>query len=220
MLRLSRCMGLAVPEPTRAARFYQDTLDVTSLRTETSVLLALDDLRLYLDPGPQGRLMFEMITDDMEAARKRVLALGMEVLSWGGAGHTNLVRDPHGLIWNIHWGEPHVESLTPPNRSLATSWMGISHEEPYAAAQYYAQLFQVPMHELVDGTFALSSAGARFRVRRGANTPTIWLSNEADIEALMNSGFQPGRGSTLVDPFGITWAPSPLAPCESAVVSM
>ena len=62
-------------------------------------------VRLFVDQGDKPALIFELIVDNLEAAKEDLIARGCEIVRWEGKGKTCYVRDPFGFMFNV-WEEP------------------------------------------------------------------------------------------------------------------
>ncbi len=62
-------------------------------------------VRLFVDRGDKQALIFELLVDDLDAAKLDLVEKGCEILRWEGKGKTCYVRDPFGFIFNV-WEEP------------------------------------------------------------------------------------------------------------------
>ena len=100
--KLSKCICLEHPQAKQAANFYARLLAIDSSEiARGSHELATSPVNLYVDEGEQ-RLVLELLTPELEAARAHLVELGFEIISWDGPGKCNYVRDPFGLLFNIY----------------------------------------------------------------------------------------------------------------------
>ncbi len=104
---VSRCFALQTPRASEAFAFYREVigLEVNS-QNDDMPELALGENRLFFDtcPEPLGPI-FELVVDDIEAARDELIGKGCTVLRWEGVGKTCYIRDPFGFVFNL-WQEP------------------------------------------------------------------------------------------------------------------
>ena len=89
-----------------AAKFYVEQLGF-EISEETvdddgnldMVSLYGNDMNLYIAHGPQTGAVLEVLVEDVEAARDRILAEGGEIIRWDERG--NFVRDPFGMAYHL-----------------------------------------------------------------------------------------------------------------------
>ncbi|MEJ2551097.1 MAG: VOC family protein [Anaerolineales bacterium] len=86
-----------------AVRFYSDVLGFEN-RSDDPALGDHDahPLNLFVieDEEISGPVM-ELFVEDLERARKELVAHGCEVLRWRGKSQDCYVRDPFGVIYNL-----------------------------------------------------------------------------------------------------------------------
>jgi len=89
-----------------AVDFYTNVLGFED-RSSDPELADLDasPLRLFVieDPELRGPVL-ELLVDDLEQARERLVANGCTVLRWRGKGQDCYIEDPFGVIYNL-WEE-------------------------------------------------------------------------------------------------------------------
>lgn len=100
--KLSRCICLSHPEHERMVGFYEDVLGIKVRAVDDhSVELDASPIRLFLDKEATPATYFELIVPDLEEARTDMLARGCTIVTWGGIGKANYVRDPFGIVFNL-----------------------------------------------------------------------------------------------------------------------
>lgn len=217
---LSRCVGLVTPDPGAAAAFYQSQFEMVSFCTEVSLELAAGPLRLFIDPGRKRELVFELITDDLSEARQLVRQFGFEELVWRGAGQSCLVRDPFGLVINIHQDRSAFlpAPLEPPEPGFVKGCLGAQVPDPELTAEFYAKVLGSSVSRLADGSRIVDDGALRFRFRTGDSAcPLIWLKSDAPVPDLVAAGCELHSSDLLLDPFGVAWCVEAASPAVRAV---
>jgi len=99
---LSRAVALQADDVSAAQTFYTEVLGFP-VNDDTGLLAVdADPLTMYFDKKKYcSGLLMELLVDDVDAAREHLEAHGCEVLTWGGRGKTNIIRDPFGVHYNI-----------------------------------------------------------------------------------------------------------------------
>jgi hypothetical protein len=94
------------PQHDKLVEFYRDQigLDVVD-KGAPQVEFDTAPVRLFVDHGEKQALIFELLVDDLDAAKQDLMAKGCEILRWEGKGKTCYVRDPFGFVFNV-WEEP------------------------------------------------------------------------------------------------------------------
>ena len=109
--QISNRMAFVVNDLAAAREFYAGFLAFPEVFQDgapsTPLELKAGPFRLFLDKeeGIAGPV-FELVVDDLEAAKQAVLEKGCEVVTWGGAGQANLIRDPFGVMFNLFLEQP------------------------------------------------------------------------------------------------------------------
>ena len=108
--RMSPNVAVRTDRFSEALRFYSDVLGFAN-RSSDPTLGDHDanPLNLFVieDDEISGPVM-ELFVDDLEAARKDLLASGCEVIRWRGKGQDCYMKDPFGIIFNL-WETPQSE---------------------------------------------------------------------------------------------------------------
>ncbi len=207
MFQVSSCVGLLAREPMGAVQFYERAFGMRWVGSEHGIELSAGPLRLFVDPGEPRPLVLELLTPDLEVARRRVAAFGFERLLWEGVGRTNLVRDPFGLLWNV-FEDPHAfgpPDLEPPEVGVAKACVGGLVPDPGHVASFYARVLESAPNRLTDNSWAVDSGGMRARFRYSERvSPAIWLT-EAPADGLRREGVAESDPGVFVDPFGVAW---------------
>lgn len=219
---LSRCIGLVTPELGVAADFYQDHFEMVASNPHSITELVAGPLRLYLDPGQPRPLVFELVTEDLADARHLVRQFGFEELMWRGAGHPCLVRDPFGLVFNIHEDRSAFlpMNLDPPDPGFVKPCLGALVANPMEAAEFYAEVLQSCASRIPDNSYVVDSGALRLRFRIGSKTaPVVWLRSTAPVDKLLQVGCAFSHNDMLVDPFGLIWSIEAASTAAHAVCS-
>ncbi|MBX3110966.1 MAG: hypothetical protein KF857_03070 [Fimbriimonadaceae bacterium] len=221
--RLSRCVGVTAPDVNQARDFYTRHMQLRVVSYENGLELGGRDLRLYVDPGPVGPAVLEMVTDDGPAAREKVRRLGFEEKQWRGPGQPCLVVDPWGVVWNVFFdkGSPVVAALENPGPCMVVDRVGVACDEPAEAADFYGTLFDVVPSKTVAGDWTVDSGACRLRVEKGDTGSMLYLASEACFDALVALGCDEVSAAPprLRDPFGVVWGADAPAPSGFAAVS-
>ena len=217
---LSRCIGLVTPSMGAAAQFYVHHFGMVDLDPASGVELAAGPLRLFLDPGQNRPVVFELTTDDHHEARHLVRQFGFEELVWRGQGQSCLVRDPFGLVFNIHEDRTasFPQTLEEPDPGFIKPCVGAVTPSPDATATFYARVLDSVPSRLPDGSYVVDSGPIRIRFRSGPETrPVIWIRSDAPLDQLQEAGCFQSHDDVLIDPFGVTWSIENVAPAPRAV---
>ena len=100
----SKCFALQSPRAEEAKRFYNEVigLELRPLRSDPVGEMVAGDNLLYFEVSDETMgPIFELIVDDIEAARDELLQHGCTVLRWEGVGSSNYIRDPFGFVFNL-----------------------------------------------------------------------------------------------------------------------
>jgi catechol 2,3-dioxygenase-like lactoylglutathione lyase family enzyme len=101
--RMSPNVAVRTRNFAEAVDFYTNVLGFQD-RSDDPHLADLDasPLNLFVigDPEIRGPVM-ELFVDDLEQARKTLVAKGCKVLRWRGKGQDCYVEDPFGVVFNI-----------------------------------------------------------------------------------------------------------------------
>lgn len=219
---LSRCVGLVTQNPAEAANYYQTHFGMQVAEVDSVIELIAGSLRVYLDPGKRRPLVLELLATDLSEARQAARHFGFEEIVWRGFGESCLLRDPFGLIFNVHQERTDVElhELEPPVPSFVKPCIGAILPEAQYASEFYSELFESPNSKLPDGSYVVDSGPIRLRFKQGnATLPVIWIKNDAPLEQLIQAGCQRSERGTIVDPLGINWCLESPIPAERAACS-
>jgi hypothetical protein len=93
---------IQAPDPKTAASFYVEHLDfeITSEEPEM-VSLHGRHINLFIERGPALGPVLEVTVDSVEAARRRLVNNGCQVIKDEPDFPRCYVRDPFGLIYNL-----------------------------------------------------------------------------------------------------------------------
>ena len=207
----------------KASRFYRDRMNMALESMEEGMEFVAGPMHIFLDPGPKGEAIFELLASDLEAAQGRLKFYGYEEIIWNGLGKANLVRDPFGLVFNVfEYGEDEVIDLNAELETMYRPLMGAVCPSPGPVAEFYSMVLQRPANLLADGSYLVSGGDVSLRFRAGkAEGPVVWLAHDAPIENLIEGGCMPVEddASILIDPFGLRWAVEPRPESTHAVVN-
>jgi predicted enzyme related to lactoylglutathione lyase len=89
-------------DPRQAARFYEDQLGF-SATGETPDMISLHGphMNLFIERGPALGPVLEVTVDDVDAAKRRLVANGCTVVKDEPQFPRCYIRDPFGLIYNL-----------------------------------------------------------------------------------------------------------------------
>ncbi len=205
--QLSNCLGLVTPNPGEAALFYASFFAMDLEDSPVTELLA-GPFQIFVDPGTQRPIAFELVTDDLEQARSDARNLGFEELIWRGHNQSCLVRDPFGLIWSVHEDrtafEPHIVDY--PNHGIVRSCLGAQMVDAKGSAEFFSQVLDIPFSRIPGRSFLLDSGELRLIIQDGAkNEPLLFIRPDADRKSLKAAGCREVQEGLLVDPFGVHW---------------
>ncbi|HXH61092.1 MAG TPA: VOC family protein [Fimbriimonadaceae bacterium] len=208
--RISPCIGVVTPNVEQALEFYRDVMGMEVDDTDDGIELVAGPLHLFLDPGPQGQAVFELLVDDLETAQGKLRFYGFDTLVWSGPERANLVRDPFGLVFNIfEFDEDEPLTAEPETASMYRPVIGYVSPSPRPVAEFYSAILQQPANRLADGSFFISSGEVGMRFRRGeAESQIVWLAHSAPVESLIDAGCMAMEedSTVIADPYGLTWA--------------
>lgn len=195
-----------------------EVLKVKPCQTVEGIALSGAGLRLYIDPGDPGPVVFELLCDDLALTRQTLRNFGFQEISWQGHGALNLVVDPYEIRWNIYEDRsalPYKE-LDPSDEALLLPKIGIvTHLAPKAAA-FYAEVLAEPLTTRSD-CFIIDSGPMRLRVQGGLpEGPNLWLPNEFDLQTISPTA----KKSYAIDENGVCWRKAGKSNKPHAVVSL
>ena len=93
---------IQAPDPKAAARFYVEQLGF-SIDDNNPGMIGLhgENINLFIEPGPALGPVLEVTVDDVEAATRRLVKHGCEIVKDEPEFPRIYVRDPYGLIYNL-----------------------------------------------------------------------------------------------------------------------
>ncbi len=93
---------IQAPDPKQAALFYVDQLGFT-ITDESPDLISLQgaNINFYIERGLAIGTILEVMVDDVDAAKARLVAGGATVIKDEPDVPRCYVRDPNGLIYNL-----------------------------------------------------------------------------------------------------------------------
>ncbi len=97
---------IQVPDVGLAVQFYAEQLgfEVSEEAADDAGKLEMvslfgDYMNLYIVQGDPTGAVLEVLVDDVDAARDRIIAQGGKVFRWDDGG--NFIRDPFGMIYHL-----------------------------------------------------------------------------------------------------------------------
>ena len=210
------------PNVDGAMQFYRDRMGMTLGSLEEGLVLEAGPMRMYLDPGPISKTVFEILTLDLAAAKAKLRFYGYEVVNWMGPGKTNLVRDPFGLEFNVfEQAEESWVEIVPDEHVHFRPIIGAAASSVPPIAEFYSMVLQSPANRLSDGSLLISGGSVGMRVFDSEHDfPAVWLSNVAPVEQMIEGGavFLDAEHQLLRDPFGVCWSIEPRSESTRAAV--
>jgi catechol 2,3-dioxygenase-like lactoylglutathione lyase family enzyme len=101
-LRSSRDIIVRTEAWEDALEFYASVLGFpVACESPTMVGFETGALRLYVEKGPGHGPVFDFLTPDVQAAKRRLLAAGCTLVEEDAALPRCYVRDPFGVVFNI-----------------------------------------------------------------------------------------------------------------------
>ena len=208
--RISPCVGLCTPDLDKATRFYCDAMGMDLDSFEEGAELIAGPMHIFLDPGPRGSSVFELLTPDLEAAQGKLKFYGFEIVAWNGPGKANIVRDPFGLLFNVFEFEEEDElAIDPEGHRIYRPMVGAVTPSPKPIAEFYSMVLQQPANRLADSSYIISGGDVSLRFRMGeTDAQVLWLTHDAPVQNLLIAGCTALEEdhSVLTDPFGLSWA--------------
>jgi len=102
MVKSSRDIILRTERWTEAVRFYETALGFKVIYRSDS-LMGFDTgaLVLYVEKGSEHGPVFDFLTSDVQAAKKRFIAAGCSVVEEDPSLPRCYLKDPFGLVFNL-----------------------------------------------------------------------------------------------------------------------
>jgi catechol 2,3-dioxygenase-like lactoylglutathione lyase family enzyme len=101
-IKSSRDIILRTNRWDEAVRFYDVTLGFKVIyRSETIVGFDTGALVLYVEKGAEHRPVFDFLTSDVQAAKKRLVAAGCSIVEENPTLPRCYLKDPFGLVFNL-----------------------------------------------------------------------------------------------------------------------
>lgn len=93
---------IQAPDPTSAASFYVEQLGF-EITDETLNMISLhgEHVSLFIERGPALGPVLEVTVDNIEAAKRRLVKNGCEIIKDEPTFPRCYVKDPFGLIYNL-----------------------------------------------------------------------------------------------------------------------
>lgn len=208
--RVSPCIGLVTPDVGRAAQFYVEEMGMDIEDQGEGVELLAGPLHLFLDPGPMGQPVFELLVSDLDDASGRLKFYGFETIVWNGVGSANLVRDPFGLVFNVfEFGDDDEFESAIQQEGTFFPHIGAVTTDLKSISEFYCAILQQPANKLSDDSVLISGGDLCLRFVEGeSNASVVWLGPGANLSRLVRSGCEAIEhgGRVIADPFGLYWA--------------
>ena len=100
--RSTRDVILRTPDWERAKAFYGATLGFgTAYEDDRMIGFETGTFRLYVEKGAAHGPVFELIVDDVQAVKRKLLAEGCSVVEEDARAPRCYVRDPYGFTFNL-----------------------------------------------------------------------------------------------------------------------
>ena len=93
---------IQAPDPKAAAKFYVEQLGF-AIDDNNPEMIGLhgENINLFIEPGPALGPVLEVTVDDVEAATRRLVKHGCEIVKDEPHFPRTYVKDPYGLIYNL-----------------------------------------------------------------------------------------------------------------------
>ena len=93
---------IQAPDPKAAAKFYVEQLGF-AIDDNNPKMIGLhgENINLFIEPGPALGPVLEVTVDDVEAATRRLVKHGCEIVKDEPHFPRTYVKDPYGLIYNL-----------------------------------------------------------------------------------------------------------------------
>jgi len=92
---------IQAPDPAAAARFYAQQFGFGITAEKPMLSMHGDSINFFIEQGPPLGPVLEVTVDDVEQAKKRLVANGCEVIKDEPHVPRCYIRDPFGLIYNL-----------------------------------------------------------------------------------------------------------------------
>jgi predicted enzyme related to lactoylglutathione lyase len=93
---------IQAPDPAKVASFYVEQLGFAISDTTPNMIgLHGPHINLFIERGPALGTVLEVTVDNVEEARRRLVANGCEIVKDEPAFPRCYVKDPFGLIYNL-----------------------------------------------------------------------------------------------------------------------
>jgi catechol 2,3-dioxygenase-like lactoylglutathione lyase family enzyme len=100
--RSSRDVIIRTPDFNAAADFYEHTLGLKPThRSENLLGFETGAFQLFIEPGEPLQPVFELLVDDVEQAKSKLLAAGCVVIEEDPSVPRCYLRDPFGFPFNL-----------------------------------------------------------------------------------------------------------------------
>ena len=102
MIKSSRDIILRTNQWIEAVRFYETALGFKVIsRSDTIVGFDTGALVLYVEKGAEHGPVFDFLTPDVQAAKRRLIAAGCSLVEEDPGLPRCYLKDPFGLVFNV-----------------------------------------------------------------------------------------------------------------------
>jgi len=92
---------IQAPDPKAAAAFYVDQLGFEITGETPMIGLHGDHINLFIEEGPPLGPILEVTVENVEEAKRQLVAKGCEIVKDEPEFPRCYVKDPYGLIYNL-----------------------------------------------------------------------------------------------------------------------
>jgi catechol 2,3-dioxygenase-like lactoylglutathione lyase family enzyme len=93
---------IQAPDPKKAARFYVEHLGFTITDEQPNMIsLHGQHINFFIERGPPVGSVLEVTVSDVEAAKRRLVKSGCQVVKDEPDVPRCYVRDPYGVVYNL-----------------------------------------------------------------------------------------------------------------------
>jgi len=104
--KISRCVCFQTMDLEAASKHFQRELGLKEVsRSKDSVELEGEEIRFFIDKGPEMGPILEAIVPELEGAKADLMDQGWSVVLWEGRGKRCYMRNPYGMLFNL-WEDP------------------------------------------------------------------------------------------------------------------
>jgi predicted enzyme related to lactoylglutathione lyase len=93
---------IQAPDPKKAARFYVEELGFTVTDEQPNMIsLHGQHINFFIERGPPVGSVLEVTVADVEAAKRRLVKSGCQIVKDEPKVPRCYVRDPYGVVYNL-----------------------------------------------------------------------------------------------------------------------